>query len=134
MHHDIAALKAQHADLAATIAAAELAHKASAIAQVKAVMAEHGLSLADVAGTPSAVKANHSSAGVKRGKVVCLDFSSNRAASWENTRQRKYDLETASLRGGFSPMKQSQNLKDCESLKIFDCFGVASQLLAMTFY
>ena len=69
MHHDIAALKAQHAEMAATIAAAELAHKANAIAQVKAVMAEHGLSPADVAGSPSAVKSSHSSAGVKRGKV-----------------------------------------------------------------
>ena len=70
MSEHLKALEAQHAELAAQIAAAKAAAKAGAVAQVKAVMAEHGLSLADVAGTPSAVKSSHSSAGVKRGKVA----------------------------------------------------------------
>ena len=56
MTEAIQALEKQAAELAAQISAAKTAAKAGAIAAVKATMAQHGLTVADVCGTLSAVK------------------------------------------------------------------------------
>ena len=100
MSEHLKALKAQHADLADKIAAAELAHKASAIAQVKAVMAEHGLSLADVAGSPSAVKSSGSRVGKKTGKVA-PKYRNTAGDTWSG-RGMKPTWLTAALANGLS--------------------------------
>ena len=74
MHDQLAA---QSAQVAAQIAAAKTEAKAGAIAQVKATMAQHGLTVADVCGTLSAVKR----VGKPTGKVA-VKFRNSAGDTW----------------------------------------------------
>ena len=89
MSEHLKALEAQHAELAAQIAAAKAGHRAAAVAQVKAVMAEHGLSLADVAGKPVGVN----SAGIKRGKAP-VKYADTNGNTWSGRGQMPRWLTT----------------------------------------
>ena len=93
---EFAALQAQHAQLTADLAAAKTAAKAGAIAQVKAIMAQHDLTVADVCGTLSAVKR----VGKPTGKVA-VKFRNTAGDTWTG-RGMKPKWLTAALANGFS--------------------------------
>lgn len=68
--NDLDQLLAQRADLDARIAAAQLAARDGAIAQVRELMARHGLTMADVTARPAkATRPTGSGKGGKGGKV-----------------------------------------------------------------
>ena len=56
MSDELHQLRIQHAALGEQIASAQTEAKAGAIAKVKAIMAEHGLTVADIAGNLASVK------------------------------------------------------------------------------
>ena len=96
MTEHIRALEQQHAEVAAQLAAAKAEHRTKAIAEVKAVMAEHGLTLADVGGALSAVKA----AGKKTGPVA-PKYRNTAGDTWTG-RGMKPKWLTAALANGMS--------------------------------
>ena len=96
MTEAIQALEKQAAELAAQISAAKTEAKAGAIAAVKAIMADHGLTVADVCGTPSAVLRASAS---RIGKKVAPKFRNTAGDTWTG-RGMKPKWLTAALSAG----------------------------------
>ena len=98
MTTDIAALEAQHAQLTAKLAAAKTEAKAGAIAEVKATMAEHGLTVADVCGTLSAVKSS-AGTGKKTGPVAVKYRNAATGDTWTGRGQTPNWLKAEFAKG-----------------------------------
>jgi DNA-binding protein H-NS len=95
----VAELLAQKAEIEKKIAEAQREEKASAIAQVKALMAQHGLSVADLASrAPTAGRA----AGAKSGAKVAAKYRDPATGSTWSGRGLKPNWLKAALDSGKS--------------------------------
>ena len=96
MSDELHQLRIQHAALGEQIASAQTEAKAGAIAKVKAIMAEHGLTVADVAGNLASVKRG----GKPTGKVA-PKYRNTAGQTWSG-RGLKPNWLTAALANGMS--------------------------------
>ena len=71
---NLADLIAQKADLERRIAEAQNRERSAAIAQIKQLMAQHGLTLADLGGKAAAAKAGAAKAGPRKGSKVPVKY------------------------------------------------------------
>ena len=95
MSDELHQLRIQHAALGEQIASAQTEAKAGAIAKVKAIMAEHVLTVADVSDKPSAAKAS----GKKTGPAPVKYLNASTGATWSGRGMRPNWMKAAEANG-----------------------------------